>query len=183
MRFVADRDAQKLDSMRAKQIGAVIVLLFIAFLVVFPPLVSSGVAVALTPSTPVKAEHLMVLIREVSAHRADTLDPSGWSSVSNKSTEVDLVLMNATQMVALGSLSLGQYDTIKITLTNATAVVNGTSRVVQLESTAYTVPVSFFVRLGIDAQVMLKVSPVLVETGDALTLRLTFEAANAATGG
>jgi hypothetical protein len=91
--------------------------------------------------------------------------------------------MNATQMVALGSLSLGQYDTIKITLTNATAVVNGTSRVVQLESTAYTVPVSFFVRLGIDAQVMLKVSPVLVETGDALTLRLTFEAANAATGG
>ena len=162
--------------MRPKQILAIAVLLFVAFLIVYPPLASSSVAVALSPSSNLTAEHVYVTIAEISAHRADTLEPSGWSSVSNKTIEVDLAVVNSTQSVALGSLPLGQYDSIRIRISNATAVVNGASKKVQLSSNVFTASVSFMVQLGAQAHVLLKVTSGLDESTGSTTLNLSFNA-------
>lgn len=161
--------------MRAKRIVAVVVLVVIAFLIVFPPLSSGGVRITSSSSTSVPAEHLYVTVGEISAHRADTREPSGWFSITNKSSIIDLAL-NASETIALGSLPLGEYDIVRVTVTNATVMVNGTSRTVQLESRVFTIPVSFLVRFGVQTPIMLKIAPELQGAPDAATLRLSFTA-------
>jgi hypothetical protein len=162
--------------MRAKRVVAVAVLLVIAFLIVFPPLANGSVKIALSSSSSVPVEHLYVTIRGIKAHRADTHEPAGWFSVANTSTQVDLALVNSSEAVALGFLSLGQYDTISLEVTDATAVVNGISKPVQLTSRVFPVPASFLVRFGAQTAILLKVVPELQVTPDIMNLKLSFTA-------
>lgn len=166
----------KLKPMRAKRVVAVIVLLLVAFLIVFPPLASSGVKVGLSSAGSVHADHLYVTIGEISARRTDISGPSAWQTISNKSSLVDLTMANMSETVALGTLPLGQYETIRVKVTNATAIVNGTSQKVQLESSVYTIPVSFLVRLGVDAAIGLRVTSEVQQTADGVKLKLLFTA-------
>lgn len=163
--------------MRAKRVLAVGVLLVVAFLIAFPPLANGGVKITLSSPSSVRVEHLYITIGEISAHRADTLQPSGWFSVTNRSSRIDLAVVNSSETVALGFLSLGQYDTIRVRITNATAILNNTSKSVQLASTVFTVTVSFLVRFGVQTAIMLKVVPELQETPNVMNLRLSFTAA------
>ncbi len=163
--------------MRAKQVVAAAVLLLIAFLLVFPPLAAGSVRVSLSPSSGLPVEHLYVTITEISVHRADTNAPSGWSEVTNRSSQVDLTMVNSTQTIALGSLSLGQYDTIRLRVTNATAIVNNTSKEVRLVSTVFTVPASFFIGFGAQATVTLNVASNVQDSSGVMNLELTFTSA------
>jgi len=160
--------------MRAKRIVAIAVLLFVAFMVVYPPLASSAVAVALSPSSSLPMEHLYVTIVEVSGHRADTAQPSGWLSISNKSVQVDLAATNSSQLIGLGIVSLGEYDMIRVRISNATAVVDGASKGVQLSSGVFTVSVPFLVRLGMQADVLLRVESNVDESSGGPVLDLVF---------
>jgi len=162
--------------MRAKQIVAVVVLLSVTFLIVYPPLANSNVKIAASSSSPVDAEHLYLTIGEISAHRADTREPSGWFTVANQSSRIDLAAVNSTQTIALGSVSLGQYDMIRVRIANATAIVNNTSKRVQLPFTLFTIPVSFLVQLGAQTAVALKIIPELQETPEVFSLKLSFTA-------
>lgn len=164
----------KLKPMQAKRIIAAIVLLVVAFLIVFPPLVNGGVRVTLSPSAPVNADRVYVTIGEISAHRIDISGPSAWQTISNKSTLVDLTVANMSEMIALGSLPLGQYETIRVKVTNATAVVNGTSQRVQLESSVFTIPAPFLIQFGTDTLIVLKVALEVQPTTDGVNLKLTF---------
>ena len=167
----------KLKTMRAKQIVAVIVLLAVVFLIIVPPLLNGGVKVTLSATTSVHADHLYLTIGEISAQRADLSGSSGWQSISNQSTVVDLTMANTSETVALGTLSLGQYDTVRVRVTNATVIVNGTSQKVQLESRVFTIPVSFLTQFGKSTVIVLNVSPEVQETADGVNLKLSFTAA------
>ena len=162
--------------MQAKRIIAVIVLAVIAFLIVFPPLANGGVRVTLASTIPVGADQVYVTIGEVSAHRVDISGPSAWQSISNRSTLIDLTAAGMSEVIALGTLPLGQYETVRVIVTNATAVVNGTSQKVQLESSVFTIPVPFLIQFGTDTRIILKVAPEVQSTPDGVTLKLTFTA-------
>ena len=164
----------KLRPMQAKRIIAVIVLLVVAFLIVFPPLANGGVRVTLSSSPPVNADRVNVTIGEISAHRIDISGPSAWQTISNESILVDLTAANMNEMIAVGSLPLGQYETIRVRVTNATAVVNGTSRRVQLESSVFTIAAPFLIRFGTETLIILKVAPEVQPTTDGVNLKLTF---------
>jgi hypothetical protein len=167
----------KLESMRAKQIVAVIVLLVVAFLIVVPPLLNGGVKVTLSSTTSVHADHVYVTIGEISAHRTDISGSSAWQSISNESTRVDLTLSNVSETVGLGSLALGQYETVRVKVTNATVIINGTSQKVQLESSLFTIPISFLTRFGADTVITLRVSAEVQQTSGGVNLKLSFTAA------
>jgi uncharacterized protein (UPF0261 family) len=79
-----------------------------------------------------------------------------------------------SEIVALGTLPLGQYETVRVMVTNATAIINGTSQKVQLESRVFTIPVSFLTQFGTSTVIMLKVSPEVQETADGVNLKLSF---------
>jgi hypothetical protein len=164
----------KLKPMRARQIIAVIVLVAVAFLIVVPPLLNGGVKVTLSATTSVHADHLYLTIGEISAQRTDLSGSSAWQSISNQSTVVDLTMANTNEAVALGTLSLGQYEAVRVRVTNATVIINGTSQKVQLESRVFTIPVSFLTQFGTSTVVMLKVSPEVQETADGVNLKLSF---------
>jgi hypothetical protein len=85
-------------------------------------------------------------------------------------------MANMSETVALGTLPLGQYETIRVKVTNATAIVNGTSQKVQLESSVYAIPFSFLVRLGVDAVIGLRVTSEVQQTSDGVRLKLLFTA-------
>jgi hypothetical protein len=173
MEFARDR-ALKLRPMRAKQIVAVIVLVVVALLIVVPPLLNGGVKMTLSSTTSANVEHLYVTIGEVSARRADFSGTSAWQSISNKSTVVDLAFVNMTETVALGNLPLGQYDTVRVRVTNATVIINGTSQKVQLESRLFSVSVPFLTQFGTNTLIALKVSPEIEKTTDGVNLNLSF---------
>lgn len=162
--------------MQAKRVVGVAILLVIAFIIVLPPLASGSVKISLSSSSPVPVEHLYVTIGGIKAHSAHTLEPGGWSSVANTSAQVDLAVVNSSMTVALGFLSLGEYDAISVEVTDVTAVLNGTSRPVELASRWFTVSVSFLVGLGAQTTIMVKVVPELQETPDVMNLRLSFTA-------
>lgn len=166
----------KLGPMRAKRVIAIIVLAVVAFLIVFPPLVNGGVRVILASTALAPTDHVYVTVGEVSAHRIDISGPSAWQSISNGSTLVELGVSDMNEVIALGTLPLGQYETLRVTVTNATAIVNGTSQRVQLESSVFTIPFPFLVGLGTDTHIMLKVAPEVQPTPDGVTLKLTFTA-------
>jgi hypothetical protein len=161
--------------MRAKRIIAVVVLLVIAFLIVFPPLMNGGVKVTLFSTASVHADHLYVTISEITAHRSDISGPSAWQSISNKTILVDLAMTKTNEVIALGSLPLGQYESVNVKVTNATMIANGNSQVLQLESTQITVPTPFLIQLGKDAIITLRVTPEIRETTSGASLRLPFE--------
>jgi hypothetical protein len=167
----------KLKPMRAKQIIAVIVLVAVAFLIVVPPLLSGGVKVTISSTTPVHADHVYLTIGEISAQRTDLSGSSAWQPVSNQSTVVDLAVTNMSETVALGTLSLGQYETVRVRITNATVIINGTSQKVQLESQVFTIPVSFLTQFGKSTIIVLSVSPEVQETADGVNLKLSFTGA------
>lgn len=162
--------------MRAKQIIAVSVLLIIALLILAPPLLSGSVNVAISSSSSVSAEHLYLTLGEIKAHKAGTSEPSGWSLVTNASRQIDLAVANASQSAALGSLPLGEYDTVRVRVTNATVIVNNTSKQARLASSVFTIPVAFLVQFGAETPVMLKVTAALEDTPDGPTLELSFTA-------
>ena len=178
MEFIRDR-ALKLKPMRAKQIVAVIVLIVVALLIVVPPLLNGGVKVTISSTTSVNADHLYLTIGEISGHRTDLSGTSAWQSISNKSTVVDLTQANISEMVALGNLPLGQYDTVRVRVTNATVIINGTSQRVQLDSRLFTTPVSFLAQFGASTVITLKVSPEIEKTTDGVTLKLSFTGVSA----
>ena len=166
----------KLKLMRAKQILAVVVLLIVASLIIFPPLLDGQVRVTLSSTTSVHADHVYVTIGEISAHRADITGLSGWQSISNMSTRIDLTLANTSETVGSGTLSLGQYETVRVKVTNATVIINGTSQKVQLESDEFTIPFSFLTKFGVDTVIILKVSPEIQKTSGGVNLKLSFTA-------
>jgi hypothetical protein len=86
-------------------------------------------------------------------------------------------MVDSTQTIALGSLSLGQYDTIRLRVTNATAIVNNTSKEVRLVSTVFTVPASFFIGFGAQTTVTLKVASNVQDSSGVMNLELTFTSA------
>jgi len=160
--------------MRAKQIVAVAVLLVIALLLVFPPLLNGSAKVTLSWATSVHADHVYVTIGEISAHRADISGLSAWQSISNKSSRVDLALASTSETIASGTLPLGEYETVRVKVTNATVIINGTSQRVQLESSVFTIPFSFLTRFGTDSVIMLKVAPEVQEISGGVNLKLVF---------
>lgn len=119
---------------------------------------------------------MYLTIREIGAHRAGTSEPSGWSLVTNASRQMDLTIVNASQTAALGSLPLGEYDTVRVRVTNATVIVNNTSKQARLASSVFTIPVAFLVQFGAETPVMLKVTAALEDTPDGPTLELSFTA-------
>jgi len=71
-------------------------------------------------------------------------------------------------------LPIGEYETVRVKVTNATVIINGTSRKVQLESSVFAIPFSFLTRFGTYSVIMLKVAPEVQETSGGVNLKLVF---------
>ncbi len=164
--------------MVVKQVAASISLALVILIIVVPTLLNGQIQVQIRPDARGEMlQSLNVTITEVSAHRAGLPEASGWVVISNETRTFDILkVANLTTDLAAGSLSLGRYDMLRLFITNATALVNGTKVRVELPTTVVDIPISFDSRLRIETVLLVKVTGELKKEEDRGIWSPTFNA-------
>ena len=114
--------------MNSKQIVAAISVVVLVVIVVYPALSVGTVSVSLASLRISKADHVYVTIDRVWVHPKGQASDAGWVVVSNQSVSADLVsLENSSRYLGSGQVASGDYDAIRIQVSNATWVFNKTT--------------------------------------------------------
>jgi len=145
--------------MTAKKIVAVLLTCIILFLLVYPS-IGSGTLLLKVRNTPVKTEPTVERIyftyKLVAAHPSNMANDSGWKVLANETRRLELVaLTNTTELLAESRLTAGRYNMIKIQITNASAIVNGTEVNLELPPRNVIVIVEFTLRIDRETTILL----------------------------
>jgi hypothetical protein len=112
----------------SKQVLAAISAVVLIVILVYPTVSVGTVSVSLTSMRISKADHVYVTVDRVWAHPKGQASSSGWVVVSNQSVSADLVsLQNSSKLLGSGQISSGDYDGIRIEVSNVTWVFNKTT--------------------------------------------------------
>ena len=145
--------------MTAKRVAAVLLTCIILFVLVYPS-IGSGTLILKVRNTPVKTEssveRIYVTYKLVMAHPSNVANDSGWRVLSNETRRLELVaLTNTTELFAESRLAAGKYDMIKIQITNASAIVNGTEVKLEAPPRDVMITVEFTLRIDRETTVLL----------------------------
>jgi len=133
----------------SKQIVAAISVVALLVILVYPALAAGAVTVQIRSSKMEKADHVFVTIGDVWVHRSEQSGSEGWQLISNQSQTVDLVtLENTTTLFVKGQISLGDYDTVRMEISNITWVFNKTTTNLEVESSQIQSNLDFTVQAG-----------------------------------
>ena len=114
--------------MNSKQVVAAVSAIVLVIILVYPAVSVGTVSVSLAATRISKASHVYVTIDSVWAHPKSQAAGGGWVLISNQTVNTDLVsLQNSTQVLGSGQISSGDYDSIRIQVSNATWVFNKTT--------------------------------------------------------
>ena len=135
--------------MNSKQIVAAISVVALLVILVYPALSAGAVGVQIRSSKMEKADHVFVTIGGVWVHRSGQSGSEGWQLISNQSQTVDLVtLENTTTLFGKGQISLGDYDTVRMEISNITWVFNKTTTNLEVKSSQIQSNLDFTVQAG-----------------------------------
>jgi hypothetical protein len=132
--------------MNSKQVVAAISLVLLLVILIYPALSSGSMSILLESKRIPKADHVIITITDVRAHRAGQIQSQGWELVFNKTKSVDLMSLVGSPDVIKGNAPVATYDSLQVDVSNVTWVFNGTSTNLQLESDQLTCSVDFTVR-------------------------------------
>lgn len=114
--------------MNSKQFVAAISAIVLVVILVYPAVSVGAVSVSLASARINKADHVYVTIDSVWAHPKGQATGGAWVLISNQSLRADLVsLENSSKFLASGQISSGDYDSIRIEVSNVTWVFNKTT--------------------------------------------------------
>ena len=117
------------------------------------------VSVSLRSSGISKADHVYVTIDTVWAHPKGQASGAGWTMVSNQSVNMDLVsLENSTKLLGTGHVPSGDYDSIRIEVSNVTWVFNKTTTTLGIASPEVDGTLDFTVGAGKGTNVLITLS-------------------------
>lgn len=115
-----------------------------------------NVSVSLRSAAISKADHVYVTIDSVWVHPKGEASGQGWKILSNQSVSMDLVsLANSTKVLGTGQVASGDYDSIRIEVSNVTWVFNKTSAPLGIASPEIDGPVDFTVGAGKGANILI----------------------------
>lgn len=114
--------------MNSKQVVAAVSAVVLTVILVYPAVSVGTVSVSLGSSKLVRADHVYITINRVWAHPKDQPAGSGWVLLANESVSADLVsLQNSSKFLGSGEIASGDYDAIRIEVSNVTWVFNKTT--------------------------------------------------------
>lgn len=152
--------------MNSKQIVAVVSVIALLVILVYPALATGTVAISIRAEKIEKAEHVYVTIGNIRAHRSTQASSEGWEQVYNQSQTIDLVSLENTSMIfGKGKVSLGVYDAIRLEISNVTWTFNKTSTNLNVESSELQASIEFTSQAGRELPVMLMLTGHLEESG------------------
>jgi len=140
----------------SKQVVAVASAVVLIVILVYPALSTGPVSVVVKSAEIKDAEHVYVTISHIWVHKGSQASFEGWNLLSNQTQTLDLVtLTNASQVLGRADVSLGDYDTIRIEISNVTWTFNNTTSKLQVETSLLPAPVDFTVRAGKETVIVL----------------------------
>ena len=114
--------------MNSKQVLAAVSAVVLIFILVYPTVSVGTVSVSLASARISNVDHVYLTIDRVLVHPKGQPAGTGWVVVSNQSVSADLVsLQNSTKLIGSGQMASGQYDAIRIEVSNVTWISNGTT--------------------------------------------------------
>jgi hypothetical protein len=109
----------------SKQVVAAISAVVLVVMLVYPAVSVGTVSVSIASARINKADHVYVTIDRVWAHPKDQPNGGGWVMISNQSVSADLVsLQNSSKFLGSGPITSGDYDAVRIEVSNVTWVFN-----------------------------------------------------------
>jgi len=111
----------------SKQVVAAVSAVVLVVILVYPAVAVGTVSVSVASARISKADHVYLTIDRVWAHPKNQASGEGWVMVSNQSVSTDLVsLQNSVRFLGSGQIASGDYDAIRIEVSNVTWVFNKT---------------------------------------------------------
>ena len=135
--------------MNSKQIVAAVSVVALLVILVYPALATGTATVHIRSSKIDKGDHVYITIGNVWAHRSGQSGSEGWQLIANQSQTVDLIsLENTSMLFGKGQIALGDYDTVRMEISNITWVFNGTTKILEVESSQIQSNLDFTVQAG-----------------------------------
>jgi len=131
--------------MNSKQVLAAFSVFVLLVILIYPALSSGSLSISLESKSIAKADHVMITITGIWAHREGQAESQGWELVVNSTRSLDLMSLVNSPVVIKGNAPAAVYDTLRIDVSNVTWVFNGTSTNLQLESDQLTSSIYFTV--------------------------------------
>ena len=145
--------------MNSKQVVAAVSAVILVVMLVYPAVSSGAVSVSLRSTQIGKADHVYVTVDTIWAHSKGQTSGAGWKVVSNQSVNVDLVsLENSTKLLGTGQIPSGDYDSIRIQVSNVTWVFNKTKTALGIASPEIDGTLDFTVGAGKGTNVLITLS-------------------------
>jgi hypothetical protein len=144
-------------------------------ILVYPSVSAGTVSVSIRAAKVNNADHVFITIDGIWAHPAGQTS-GGWTSIYNGTQTFDLLaIQNTTKALGKGQLSAGQYDQVRIEVTNVTWVFNKTTRSLGITSPELQAPLDFTVGASSGASVTLTITAQkqLIASSDYFTGTLT----------
>jgi hypothetical protein len=141
--------------MNSKQVVAAISVVVLLVILIYPALSSGSLSISLESKSIPAADHVIITITNVWAHRTGQIQSQGWELVFNTTKSVDLMSLVSSPDVIKGNAPVATYDTLRVDVSNVTWVFNGTSSNPQLESGQLTSSIDFTVRSSQDLPLIL----------------------------
>jgi len=144
----------------SKQVVAAISAVVLIVILVYPTVSVGTVSVSLASARISKADHVYVTIDRVWAHPTGQASSSGWVVVSNQSVSADLVsLQNSSKILGSGQISSGDYDGIRIEVSNVTWVFNKTTTNLGIASPEIDSTIDYTVGAAGQTKILVTLSP------------------------
>jgi len=144
----------------SKQVVAAVSAIVLVVILVYPTVSVGTVSVSIASAGVNKADHIYVTIDRVWAHPKDQVSGAGWVIISNQSVSADLVsLQNSSKFLGSGQISSGDYDGIRIQVSNVTWVFNKTTTNLGIASPEIDGTIDFTVGSAGQTRLLVTVTP------------------------
>jgi hypothetical protein len=152
--------------MNSKQIVAAVSVAVLVVILVYPALSTGTVTVLLRSAKIEQAEHVYVTVGSAWAHRQGQPASNAWELVSNRTETVDLIsLENTTLTSAKQQIPVGDYDSVRLEISNVTWVFNGTTTRLSVQSSQVETNLDFTAQAGREMTITLVLSGHMEEVG------------------
>ena len=128
-------------------------------ILVYPALSTGTVSILVRSGAISNADHVYVSVGNFWAHRSGRASSEGWELIVNQTQTLDLVSLQSTIFpFGKGQVSLGNYDGVRMDISNVTWVFNKTTTSLGITSPELQAPLLFTVGSGSGATVSLTIT-------------------------
>ena len=146
--------------MNGKKAAALLMLGITLFLLLYPSLASGSLLIKVTNSSKGGVQQLHIKCGKAWAHNAEESDQAGWFLVTNETKTFELVdLSGKMEVFAQVRLPIGKYNALRLSILDATALINNTETKLKLPSKELVVQVSFNIGFGKETVLSIDFNP------------------------